>query len=113
MKVIPLHTFEIELKHLYKKYPSIKEDLDSLVLEIVDRAPLGMRIVGGAYKVRLKITSKNQGKSVGARVIFYYKMRRSRVFLLSIYDKSEVENLADKVILNLIKEVELLDSYSQ
>jgi hypothetical protein len=40
--------------------------------------------------------SKGKGKSGGGRVITYIQVTHSSVFLLSIFDKSEKENIPDK-----------------
>jgi hypothetical protein len=41
----------------------------------------------------MAITSKKQGKSGGARVITFVHVTQEVVYLMSIYDKSEKENL--------------------
>ncbi len=55
---------------------------------------LGTSIGKGIYKIRLKIQSNNKGKSSGARVITYVKINDAMILLLSIYDKSEIENIS-------------------
>ena len=62
-------TFEKELKALSKKYKSLREDIEKLKKEIEENPLLGTSLGGGYKKIRLNITSKNQGKSGGARVI--------------------------------------------
>ena len=61
---------------------------------------------GNVYKIRLPIASKNKGKSGGARVITYFYQTAETVYLLSIYDKSDTENITDKELKYLIAEVE-------
>jgi hypothetical protein len=48
------------------------------------------------YKIRMAITSKGKGKSGGSRVITCVKVINQTAYLLSIYDKSEKENISDK-----------------
>lgn len=55
------------------------------------------------FKIRLAITSKGKGKSGGARIITHVQVAANSVFLLSIYDKSERENLTDTKIEALVK----------
>jgi hypothetical protein len=50
----------------------------------------------------LGIASKGKGKSGGARVITYFAVTESNVFLLSIYDKSEKEDIDDKELLRIL-----------
>ncbi|HEY4786467.1 MAG TPA: hypothetical protein VIH57_10480 [Bacteroidales bacterium] len=49
------------------------------------------------------MASKGKGKSGGARVISHLVFKDGTVYLLTIYDKSDIENLTDKEILELIK----------
>ena len=54
---------------------------------------------------RVAIASKSKGKSGGARVITNFVVTEDTVFLLSIYDKSDKENLTDKELEELLKYV--------
>ncbi len=51
------------------------------------------------------ITSKNRGKSGGARVITYVKITDEIIYLLSIYDKADTDSIADNEILSRIKDM--------
>lgn len=51
----------------------------------------------------MAIASKGKGKSGGARVIVHVVFKVGTAYLLSIYDKSELENLTESEILELIK----------
>jgi hypothetical protein len=53
----------------------------------------------------LAIASKEKGKSGGARIITNIVIEENTVFLLSIYDKSERQNLSDKELAELLKQV--------
>ena len=44
----------------------------------------------------MAISSKRKGKSGGARVITYFKIQKDSLYLLSIFDKSDKENISDK-----------------
>jgi hypothetical protein len=55
------------------------------------------------YKIRIAITSKNKGKSGGSRVITCVKVLNETVFSLSIYDKSEKENIEDSKLKSLLE----------
>ncbi len=63
--------------------------------------PLGANV----YKVRLAMASKGKGKSGGARVITLVRVVKSKVYLVSIYNKSDQETLPDKVIRELVKNI--------
>ena len=116
MKVIVRITvnFKSEAKPLLKKYKSLSSDLLKLEMELQENPRLGTPLGQDTYKIRLKISSKNKGKSGGARVISLVdstlvglvEQTSSDVItvnLLSIYDKSEVANITDKELKDLIK----------
>jgi len=52
----------------------------------------------------LAISSKNKGKSGGARVLTFVKVTQATVLVFSIYSKGEVDSLTDKEIKELIKD---------
>jgi hypothetical protein len=54
----------------------------------------------------LALASKGKGKSGGARVITYVFVADTTIFLLSIFDKSEKENINDKELELLMKNIE-------
>ncbi len=66
---IPTDDFKRDFKKLFKKYPSLIDDVEDLKLDLEDNPTLGEPLGKDCYKVRMKIASKNQGKSGGARVI--------------------------------------------
>ena len=106
-EVITILPFEKELKKLAKKYPSLKEEFIALV-ESLESEPIQGKALGrDCYKIRLAIKSKKQGKSGGARVITCVKVIHEKVFMLSIYDKSDLGNISDKELANLIDQIPL------
>lgn len=77
---------------------------------------MGIRIAENVYKIRLSVKSKGRGKSGGMRVVtFIWEVLVEQedndpaldttIFLASIYDKSEEENISDKDLQNLIDEI--------
>ena len=104
--IVTTDSFEKELKHLAKKYPSIKKDLADLVSQLIHQPRTGEQLGKDCYKIRMAITSKNRGKSKGARIITHLKVSKEYLYLFSIYDKSEAENITDQLILKRIKHLE-------
>jgi hypothetical protein len=51
----------------------------------------------------MAITAKGKGNSGSARVITHLQVTKEYIFLLSIYDKSEGENIADNELLGRLK----------
>jgi mRNA-degrading endonuclease RelE of RelBE toxin-antitoxin system len=91
-------SFLKDLKRLAKKYPSIKNDLKELK-ETLEKNPCEGTLIGeNIYKIRLAIESKGKGKSGGARVITFLYAIKKVLYLLAIYDKSDMENIRDSEI---------------
>jgi len=97
--------FKKQAKRLIKKYPSLKAEVDHLISALMIAPEQGTSLGKGCFKIRLAITSKGKGKSGGARLITHVQIVKRKVYLLSIFDKSEIENLSDgelKLLLLLI-----------
>lgn len=92
-------------KRLLKKYPSLKNDIAQLIISLESNPTQGTDLGNNCYKIRLAIKSKQKGKSGGARLISYVAIIEQRVILLTIYDKSDKENISDEELFNLIKAV--------
>lgn len=70
IKIAP--TFKKEFKRLYKRYPSLEQDVINLHEEILAYpTTIGTDLGSGLRKIRMRITSKGKGKSGGARVITF------------------------------------------
>jgi mRNA-degrading endonuclease RelE of RelBE toxin-antitoxin system len=98
--------FEKQLKRLVKKFPSLKIEYSQLVSSLKNNPAQGTSLGSNCYKIRLAIASKGKGKSGGARVITHIQVIKTRVFLLSIYDKSEQSDITDKDLLEWVKMLE-------
>jgi hypothetical protein len=95
-KVKTITVFERQTKRLIKKYASLKKELLELVQQLKINPKLGTAIGSNCFKIRLAVASKGKGKSGGIRVITHFWVAYNTVYLLSIYDKSEQENLIDQ-----------------
>ena len=100
--VIPSEKFKREAKRLIKKFPSLKQELTNLNTILIRQPEAGTALGNNTYKIRLAIKSKGKAKSGGARVITYIITEDKEVYLLTIYDKSEFENVDDKTIRSII-----------
>ena len=99
-----------ELKTLSKKYKGLKDDVKKLQEEFVANPNLGISLGDGLRKIRLNITSKNTGKSGGARVISHELLievgttdETKSVAFISIYDKSEYDTTDLDIIKKIVK----------
>ena len=98
-------TFRHQLKRLAKKYLSLKNEYAGLIKSLEENPFLGTPIGNNCYKIRIAIASKGKGKSGGARVITNIFVSAEIIYLLSIYDKSEKENLSEKELQKLLSEI--------
>jgi mRNA-degrading endonuclease RelE of RelBE toxin-antitoxin system len=105
--ILPTHRFEKELKRLNKKFPSLKEEYAELLTEITKNPEFGTALGNNCYKIRVAIKSKGKGKSGGARAITYLYLDTESVYLLTIYDKSEKENLTTSELKTMIDNLDL------
>jgi mRNA-degrading endonuclease RelE of RelBE toxin-antitoxin system len=101
--ILPIPPFDRQLKKLSKKYPSLKEEFLELIESLELNPEQGTNLGNNCYKIRIAIASKGKGKSGGARIITNFIVAEETVYLLSIYDKSEKENLTDKELDELLK----------
>jgi hypothetical protein len=106
--VIVTSGFKKQAKYIAKKYPSLKKDIEELIDSLEQEPTQGDPLGKDCYKIRMAITSKGKGKSGGSRVITCVKVVELDVFLLSIYDKSDRENISDKELDNLLMMAGLL-----
>ncbi len=66
------------------------------LIDTLEKDPIqGVSLGNNCYKIRLSIASKGKGKSGGARVITNIVVDKKNVYLLTIYDKSEKDNITD------------------
>ena len=97
--------FKKEAKKLQKKYPSLKNELEKLGNIIAGNPFTGTHLGNNVYKIRLAIKSKGKGKRGGARIMTQVKIVKELVYLFSIYNKGEKDDVSDQEIKNLIKDL--------
>ncbi|MEM8529170.1 MAG: hypothetical protein AAGG68_31350 [Bacteroidota bacterium] len=110
--LIITNEFERKAKKLAKKYRSLKSDLAVLFNALKENPYQGDQIKTDVYKIRLAIKSKGKGKSGGGRVITYLETQLIEneqsidVYLITIYDKSDSENISNQYIDQIIEEIQ-------
>lgn len=104
-KISPTPLFEKELKRLSKKYTSIKSDISAEIFSLMENPTMGKALGNNCFKIRMAISSKNRGKSSGARIITYVKIIDEIIYLIAIYDKSESDTISDRELSSRIKDL--------
>ena len=106
-EIITTKTFKRDFKPLFKKYHSLIDDLEQLKNELLKNPEIGTDLGSNTRKIRMAVSSKNKGKSGGARVIacdVVVDFNNTDIYLITIYDKSEQDTITQKQILQLKQE---------
>ncbi|NJK74715.1 MAG: type II toxin-antitoxin system RelE/ParE family toxin [Oscillatoriales cyanobacterium RU_3_3] len=101
--------FEENLYRLSKKYRCIRSDIQPIIEQLQAGDFTGDRLVGmGEEYVILKVRVKNsdiqKGKSAGYRLIYQIESQAS-VLLLTIYSKSEREDITPNEIRSILSQL--------
>jgi len=100
--------FKKDVKKLFKKYRSIKTDILDLIEKLEEDYTIGIDLGSNLYKIRVK-NSDIGGKSGGYRVIYYTRLTNDRVYLLTIFSKTQKENIDVKCLKPIVDKIELED----
>ena len=96
--------FQRDLRTLAKRYRRIRSDLQPLVEQLQMGDLPGDRIAGIEYtlfKVRLKNSDIQKGKSAGYRVVYYLETQ-AQIVLVTIYSKSDQASTEDAILRDAI-----------
>ena len=96
-------TFDKQAKKLAKKYPNLKNDLITFINGFEQLHLSATQIKKAIYKIRIKNSDKNKGKSAGYRV-YYYLVHEETLYMLTIYDKSQIEMIDETYLDQIIQE---------
>ena len=113
VEIIITPYFERDAKKLIKKYRSLKGELEQLIDELEAEPHTGTQIRENVYKIRLAVKSKGKGKSGGMRVVTFVDITfieiegTTDVHLLSIYDKSDRDNISNTYLSNILEEIQI------
>jgi len=102
-ETLPL--FDKQFKKLFKKYNLIKNDVEELIINFDELHQQATSIKSDLYKIRLSNSNKNKGKRAGYRVYYYLKIDEV-VYLLTIYDKSDIEKIDETILIEMIKNID-------
>lgn len=100
--------FQRSLHALAKRYRSIRSDIQVVIQELQQGNFVGDRLTGiGESYIALKVRVKNRdiqkGKSAGYRLIYQVESPTS-VILLTIYSKSDRDDISRKEIRDILNE---------
>ncbi|MEM9672177.1 MAG: type II toxin-antitoxin system RelE/ParE family toxin [Cyclobacteriaceae bacterium] len=96
--------FRRNIRRLARKYRNIRADIQPVITELTQGGTPGNQIQGTGYtvfKVRVKNSDAQRGKSGGYRII-YYLQTSSDVILITIYSKTEQGDISAEQIRRII-----------
>lgn len=105
--VVTTPNFRKQLKRLRKKYQQVEDSITPFIDRLEKGETPGDQVSGvgyTVYKVRLRNKGAQRGKSGGFRVI-YYLQTISFVVLITIYAKSEQDDVSDERLRKLIEDL--------
>lgn len=102
-EILATEEFARQAKQLAKKYRSLATDLSAFQEALQKNPTMGVNLAPNLFKCRMAISSKGKGKSAGARIITYLLTDDRKIYLVSIYDKSEREAIAMQEIRIILK----------
>ena len=102
MEVFYSDDFRKSAKKLAKHYKSLKNDLKTFTNSLENNPRQGTELFTDVYKIRIKNSDNNKGKSAGYRIITYL-ITKNEILLVNIYSKSDIANISDEDINMTIK----------
>jgi len=101
--------FQRDLRTLGKRYRNIRKDIQPVIEQLqAGEFPECDRIPGMEYeifKVRIKNSDIQKGKSAGYRAIYYLKTSDS-IVLVTIYSKSDLSDIAVETVREILAQYE-------
>jgi len=101
LTIVTTPEFDKSVKKLFKRYKLIPKDLTLLEKELNSNPQAGIDIGSNCFKLRLANSSVPTGKSGGFRVIYFLRTKE-KIYLLAIYSKSDLENLDEKRLVEIL-----------
>ncbi len=106
IKVDTTPTFRRNLRTLAKKYRHVRSDVRPLIEQLQAGETPGDQVPGitlTVYKVRVRNSDLQRGKSGGYRVIYYLKTD-AQITLVTIYSKTEQSDVTVKDVRDFLDE---------
>jgi mRNA-degrading endonuclease RelE of RelBE toxin-antitoxin system len=100
--------FQRDIRDLAKRYRTIRSDIQILLDQLQSGEVPGDQVPGMNYtifKVRVKNSTIQKGKSAGYRVLYYLKSS-NRIVLITIYSKSDRSDIATEEVRDILTEYE-------
>lgn len=94
IKIELFENFRKKFKTLARKNKNIINNLKELEQTLKQNPKSGVSLGFGLYKIKMANSSKKIGKRGGFRVISYFVDENDILYLVEIYEKNSIENIA-------------------
>jgi len=104
IRIIASPVFERNIRALLKKYRNAREDIFPIIERLQAGEMPGEQVTGigyPVYKVRIRNTNTQKGKSGGYRLIYYIKTTTT-ILLLTLYSKLEQDDVTAEDLRDII-----------
>ncbi len=111
MQILVSARFERDLRLLAKRYRGIRSDIQPVIEQLQNGELPGEQIPNTSYiifKVRVRNRDAQGGKSGGYRLIYYLKAAQT-IILITIYSKSDQDDIAAIEIQDIVTKFEQQD----
>ena len=106
MRIRMSDDFKVAYKRLKKRHRSLEADFERLLASLIQNPEQGVELAEGTRKIRLAITSKQRGRSGGARVIIRARIVEDELQLIYIFDKADYENISEVFLRDILKRMD-------
>jgi mRNA-degrading endonuclease RelE of RelBE toxin-antitoxin system len=106
MRIEYTAAFLRQLRRLGRRYRHIRKDIEPVINELRAGKVLGDQIQHTdltLFKIRVRNTDVQKGKSAGYRLIYYLKTPE-RIILVTIYSKSDQGDIDKATLLRILEE---------
>jgi mRNA-degrading endonuclease RelE of RelBE toxin-antitoxin system len=90
-------------KYVYEYFS--EEEYRALQWSLLHHPEAGDLIPGSGGLRKIRWSLKAQGKRGGTRIIYYYKSHAGQIWLLTVYAKNEIENIAPGILKKIKEEL--------
>lgn len=84
------------------------EEYRELQYYLMEHPEFGKLIPGGGGVRKLRWSRQGTGKSGGVRIIYYWAKTRCQIYMLTVYSKSERENIDAATLAQIAKQLEAI-----
>ena len=108
MEIDYTREFKRNLRQLSRRYRRIRSDIEPVINELKAGKTPGDQISGVGYtvfKIRVKNSDNNKGKSGGYRVVYYVKTE-THITMVTLYSKSDQGDVEDDVLRRILQDHE-------